>query len=501
MHSAGAVRLATLILLIGAPGIATAKPKAKPRPRPKPTAPAPTPTPAPAPDPEPTPTSTPLAGAWKTTVEVTLRKKPGERQAVVAKLPAGTAVEIVREEGRWLLVRAGASVGYLTRTTVADTTPPPTPPVEPPSRPTDPVPTPEPTATRRWSSERRDETHHGASGLFVGVTADAPLLAEARDGAEPLGKAARGDRLAVLDATQPGWIQVRTPDGKHAWVSRIAVDDGTARVALAETAAPQLSTSIRTTTAPAPAPAARRSRLAIRIDAELGYRSLAMDFTSNGTSGLANYVMSAEAAAASVEVDAVKRLSARLLVGADGRVHSSTSTPGSGIDYTGPSRAGGSIPFSTVAGGAGLRVGLRARRVFDVALRAGFHYDAFVTRDVANAGRLPRERLMGGVAGVRVEIAPPRSRVSVGLRFDTLVLGSRAQTTNLEDGEDSTARAIWAGATLRIPVVRRLAVQSTFDFARATTRWTGMSTRTPGTTSAERVDSTQTVWLGVAAEL
>ena len=478
------MRVATVLLLIATPAIAPAKPTKPKRPTPAPPA-------QPAPPPV-TPAVSAKPGTWKTTVEVALRKKPGEKQAVVAKLPEGTAVEVLREEGRWVQVRVGSDVGYLTRTTIVDTTPASKPIEEPVIDPTTQLPTP----IRRWSSDRRDDSH--ASGLFVGVTMKTVLRAEAREGAETFAEVARGDRLAVIDATTPGWIQVRTVDGRSAWIARDAVDDGTARVVLAEVATP-----VTSPTAPA-RPIAITSKprgIAIRIDAELGYRSLAMDFTSNGTSGLANYVMSAEAAAASLEIEAVKRLSRRLFVGADGRVHTSTSTPGSGIAYGGPSRVGGSIPFSTFASDAGLRVGMRARRVFDVALRAGFHYDAFVTREVANAGRLPREHLVGSVVGARIEIAPPRSRVNVSLRFDALVLGARAQTTNLEDGEDSTAHATWAGATLRIPLGRTLSLQSTFDFARATTAWTGMSVRTPGTTAATRVDSTQTVWLGVAAEL
>jgi len=476
------VRVATILLLIATPAIALAKPPVKKRP------------PAPPVAPPPAPAEPAKPGTWKTTVEVVLRKKPGERQAVVSKLREGTTVEVLREEGRWVLVRVGGDVGYLTRTTIVDTTPP-TPLPEPVI---DPI-TTQPVPIRRWSSARSDESHRGASGLFVGVTAKTSLRAEAREGAESLAEVTRGDRLAVIDASDPAWIQVRTLDGRSAWIARDAVDDGTARVVLAEV--PTTTITSRTASArPITTPPTARG-LAIRIDAELGYRSLAMDFTSNGTTGLANYVMSADAAAASLAIEAVKRLSKRLFVGADGRVHSSTSTPGSGIAYGGPSRVGGSIPFSTVASDAGLRVGMHARRVFDVALRAGFHYDAFVTRDVGNAGRLPREHLVGSVVGARIEIAPPRSRVNVSLRFDALVLGARAQTTNLEDGEDSTARATWAGATLRIPLGHTLSLQSTFDFARATTSWTGMSVRTPGTTAATRVDSTQTVWLGVAAEL
>lgn len=484
VQSGATVRVATVLLLIATPAIALAKPPVKKRPPPAPPVAAP---PAPAEPAKP--------GTWKTTAEVVLRKKPGERQAVVTKLPEGTAVEVLREEGRWVLVRVGGDIGYLTRTTIVDTTPPPSTLPEPAI---DPI-TTQPVPSRRWSSARSDESHRGASGLFVGVTAKTALRAEARDDAESLAEVTRGDRLAVIDASNPGWIQVRTLDGRSAWIARDAVDDGTARVVLAEVPTTAITSRTASVRPIATAPTSRG--LAIRIDAELGYRSLAMDFTSNGTTGLANYVMSADAAAAGLEIEAVKRLSKRLFVGADGRVHSSTSTPGSGIAYGGPSRIGGSIPFSTFASDAGLRVGMHARRVFDVALRAGFHYDAFVTRDVGNAGRLPREHLVGSVVGARIEIAPPRSRVNVSLRFDALVLGARAQTTNLEDGEDSTARATWAGATLRIPLGHTLSLQSTFDFARATTSWTGMSVRTPGTTAATRVDSTQTVWLGVAAEL
>ena len=52
----------------------------------------------------------------RTNAAVTLRKKPGEKQAAVAQLKPGTPVVIESEAGRWLRVRVGSTVGYLTRT-------------------------------------------------------------------------------------------------------------------------------------------------------------------------------------------------------------------------------------------------------------------------------------------------------------------------------------------------------------------------------------------------
>jgi hypothetical protein len=60
-----------------------------------------------------------------TTEAVTIRKKPGEKEAAVAKLAANTPITVLDEEGRWLRVRAGANEGYVLRTSVNDDTPAP----------------------------------------------------------------------------------------------------------------------------------------------------------------------------------------------------------------------------------------------------------------------------------------------------------------------------------------------------------------------------------------
>lgn len=433
-------------------------------------------------------------------MEVVLRKKPGERQAAVAKLPAGTVVVIEREDGRWLRVRAGNRVGYLTRTTVADGEPKPaTPPPPVADAPASIEPRPEPRAegpTQRWSVDRVKATRAGSSGLFVGVTAaSATLHADKGAAAAKLAQVERGTRLAVIDATDPGWIHVRDDAGRDGWIARADVDNGTASVAIVDPAVPATAVAASATTVRPPS-----GRFVARASAAVGYRSLGVDFTSNSTAGLANYLVSADAAAADAELDLVAKLSSRLRLGIDGRVQLGTSSPGSGIEYQGPSRAGGKIPFSTFAADAGVRIGMRAKRVFELALRGGIHYDAFIARDLDNAGKLPREQLVGATLGARVGIIPPASRVNVDLRIDVLALGSRGQTAGLEDGASSTADAVWAGATTRILLRDHLSFLLAYDFGRATTEWSGMSVRT-GATAANRVDSTQTVQIGLAAEL
>jgi len=60
------------------------------------------------------------ADGRRTTEAVTLRKKPGEKEAAVVQLPAGTEVEVLAENGRWLRVRVNKVEGFLARTTVSN---------------------------------------------------------------------------------------------------------------------------------------------------------------------------------------------------------------------------------------------------------------------------------------------------------------------------------------------------------------------------------------------
>src|SRR5262245_55030992 len=56
----------------------------------------------------------------KTSEEVELRDKPGEKQSVIAKLPVGTDVILEAMRGRWYRVRALNRVGYVMRTSLSE---------------------------------------------------------------------------------------------------------------------------------------------------------------------------------------------------------------------------------------------------------------------------------------------------------------------------------------------------------------------------------------------
>jgi hypothetical protein len=224
-----------------------------------------------------------------------------------------------------------------------------------------------------------------------------------------------------------------------------------------------------------------------------------MELSSNGGSGLANYLVTADASAAGIGIELVAVRTGKLVLGIDADLQVTRSSPG--IDYLGPSAAPGKIPFSTFDVDAAVRAGYRARDLFELSARAGAHYDAFVAADVENAGMLPRERLLGATVGARVDIAPARSRFSAMLHADTLAFGTRKQTPGLEDGTSSTARAIWGGVTVRFQLARRFSLAGTYDFSRLTTSWSGMSVRMPGVSSARRVDLSQLVQVGISIEM
>jgi len=424
-----------------------------------------------------TPLTLASAGPRRTLEEVTLRKKPGEKEAVVARLPANTPVTVLALDGRWLLVRANNASGYLTRTTVS----------EPDS--TDVAP------AGRWSSARQGDGKVVADLYVQVVVPRTALRIEPKPDAAQVAEVARDSRLVVVDAARdPAWIHARDPAGHDGWIARDQIDNGASAVVVTGVDLKGIGLTRDDRVARAPS-----GRLAVRAELGIGFRALGMNLTSNAEGGLTNYLLDADAAAATLDVDIAMRMAGRVFVAADARVSASDSSPG--IDYPGPTAPAGKIPFRTLASDLGARIGVRARHVFDLALRAGGHYDAFLAEHVKNAGMLPRESLFGVTLGGQVDIAPDRSPFRITARFDALVLGARKQTSGLEDGTASTARALWGGITMRYLLVDRLAVFCGYDFGRASTDWSGMSVRQPGATRTRRVDTTQLVQLGISTEL
>jgi len=342
-----------------------------------------------------------------------------------------------------------------------------------------------------WSAPRRAEP---AGALTVVVAAPTSALHASPSATAPaVVQVVRAAKLVVVDGvTDPRWIQVHDDGGHTGWVERAALDNDVAAVVTGGGGELGAKT---TTVAVVRRPLAN---LAIHSELGVGYRALGMAETANASGGLANYVLDADAMAATIAADAMMRLSPRLFVGFDALALVTQAAP---VAYDGPSSPSGTIPFRTFAAEAGAAIGVHAHEAFDLSARAGFHYDAFLADSVDNAGMLPRERLVGATLGARAVIAPPTSRFEIALRFDVLVVGSRAQTAGLQDGMSSTARAVWGGIKIRTLLTGRWSLYGGYDLGRATTHWTGASSREPGVTNASRVDSTQLVQLGVSVSL
>src|SRR5882672_1045836 len=154
------------------------------------------------------------AGGRRTLEAVALRKKPGEREAVVARLPAGAEVTVLAIDGRWLRVRAGGVEGYLARTTVSS-----------------PEDADAAAQVGQWSAGRR-EGGRVVGELFIDVVVDrAALRAEPRPDAAAIAALARGARLTVVDAaSDPAWIRARDPAGHDGWIGRAEIDNGASGV-------------------------------------------------------------------------------------------------------------------------------------------------------------------------------------------------------------------------------------------------------------------------------
>lgn len=60
----------------------------------------------------------PVVGSYRTLREIELHEKPAANSPVVAKLPAGIKVNVIRAEGEWLRVESkmGGKAGYLEKT-------------------------------------------------------------------------------------------------------------------------------------------------------------------------------------------------------------------------------------------------------------------------------------------------------------------------------------------------------------------------------------------------
>ncbi|RMH39524.1 MAG: hypothetical protein D6689_16280 [Deltaproteobacteria bacterium] len=377
----------------------------------------------------------------------TLHAEAAESSAVVVVAEPGATMDVLERRGRWLRVRVMGADGWVTRTSIAS-------PNEPRAQP----------ARRRWAQRRTDQWRPEDARSPERATADEGgrgWAGTARDRFAPAAPAPASGRSTPMSAD-------RTPDPPDLAHDRAALP-----------------------------------RWTLATSASVGFLAMSMDLTTNIEAGLGNYVVAANAAAASGEVSARYALTPRWLVGADARYAFGVSRPG--IHYE-PSAGGpaGDVAFATHEVRGAAEVGASfgdAARPIDVLARGGYLYRALLVDDIDNVAHMPSESLRGAIVGAGVRAYRVAGDVNARVDVDALAGGTRAQTQNLEDGTEPSVSAVWVTARMDTALAAGMRLTLGYRFERATTRWSGPSRRVPDAMDAVRTDTAHLVTAGVSLTL
>lgn len=380
---------------------------------------------------------------------IELHVRPGEASPVVGHANEGDELEVVGNQGRWIRVRSGKQVGWVTRTEVAETKP----------------------AEPRPHSQRSQRS--GFSGKPIGDTLKVTVQIDAVRGFDdPSSKAnntlnlERGDVLTVVGRGHDGWILVQTEDGATGWIPESAVSDlgnfaGDPRRAPGETA--------DTTTSPSPTPASPGPAVATRAvrTSESGPASRWSGVLLAG-GGAQSFKMAqddtsaiATGATAVIAARARARVLGSLWIGVAGDMEIGTA----GMTYYGAAGTQPSASMSThevvVDGAAEIGVG----RLPYIAARGGVHYGTISVKSDRDEPMLIGERIGGATAGIAGAFRLPLGGLQLSAAVDVMPTGAQ-RLNRLPAGtlHASSVKGLWAHSTLAMPLPMHLVVAVSYRF-------------------------------------
>ncbi|HKE17151.1 MAG TPA: SH3 domain-containing protein [Kofleriaceae bacterium] len=444
-------------------------------------------------------------GAPVTTIETPLYARAGESSRRIGRLARGTPVDIVARKGRWLEVRAAGARGWLPRSTIEQRAnggdrprPADREPAEPGERPGFRA----HTAVRAGAARRSVWMDRTA---LVEVARAGAARAEPDAASPPVFEVAAGAELRLAGQARGEWSLVETPDGTVGWLPAVtlrAAAGGRARPPAAP-AGEIASEAAEAGGQPAPS-GPDRALLSlnrpswVRARAAVGVSTFDMDFSSNGSTPLAAYRLSASAMAAFASMEA-GMTRGRLRGSVDAGYGVTVGVPGIRVQGA---DGGTSDPlaFTWHHVEGGVRLGYQVAGAFAPHVRAGYHYDWFRIGDVTNPGKLARDGLRGFVVGVGADVAPSDDLV-VRVGGETLVGGGRKQTPGLEDGLASSALAFWGRLEASYLASDSVAVEGSYQYGWCSTDWDGQSPRQADVTSAERTDHSHLLLVSLRFEL
>ncbi len=358
-----------------------------------------------------------------TTRATHLRARPGENGKVVGRAREGAELVVLGERGRWLRVRHGRRVGWVTRAEVED------------------------------RIERvRVEGEDGFGDRPVEDAVQATVqFDKVRGFDDPKTRGnmvldlRKGDQVTVLGRGDDGWVLVQPARGPHGWIPGVTLTDpgrfaGDPRRAPAEVAAaaPVAASPAPVHTIAATAPA-RPGRVVGALYATAGAETFAMRQTSASGEALATATGKAAALSAGARV----RLAGDLWLGggADAELGDGALT------YTTAAEASAEMATrgTTLDARAELSWGAR----WQVAARAGYH---FASRDITS--ERPEAMLVGEqIGGLTVGVGGgvPLGRVTISAALDVMPTGVQ-RPAELPAGMlyGTAMRAAWARTTVAV---------------------------------------------------
>ena len=410
-----------------------------------------------------------------------LHKRPGEAAPVVGHADENDELEVIGAQGRWLQVRNGKQVGWLTRTEVA-----PEKPAEPRKRP----------GRSGFSGKRITDA--------VKVTVE---IDHVRGFDDPRTKArnvldlARGDVVTVIGRGHHGWLLVEQDGGAVGWIPASVVNDagkftGDPRRAPAELVPPKAAVATVApkaavaTVAPRPAsaalpagPAPEGPWLTGALVATAGGQTFQMRQSGNGPGTAV-----ATGELARLTARAQLRIAGELQVGLGATAQLGTAA----LTYDGA--AGPSDSLATRERAVDAYAELGWARIPYLAARGGVHYATFsVDPDRAEA-MLIGERIAGATVGLGGTL-PLGRRLSGSATADVMPVGVQ-RLSRLPAGtlRATRVRGAWAEGTLAMALPAHLVAALSYRFGAMTARLTDDG---PMPARASRTDLSHVVTAGV----
>jgi uncharacterized protein YgiM (DUF1202 family) len=397
--------------------------------------------------------------------ELRLRARPGETAAVVARAERGEQLTVIDEWGRWLRVRHGKRVGWVTRTQVV---------------------------SREAAAPRTRPARGGFSGkpvadaLRVTVEAD-----EVRGFDDPRTKATcvlelwRGDQVTVIGKGHDGWMLVES-DGVVGWIPDAATQPAAPRAA-ASAAEPEVRITVEDElpeAAPRARPPARTNRTrAGTLVGGAGAQAFAMLQT-----GGAESMAIASGPATAIAASGRYRVAGDLWLGAGADAELGTATL---TYYTADEQ---SAPMASTAMAIDARAALAYGRGWQVAARAGYHY---ATLEVESERAEPM--LLGeATAGVTVGLGgalPIGDKLSVTASLDVMPAGVQVPA-ELPPGVlyATSMRAAWARGTVAYRLPAHLVAALSYRGGMASVELTDGA---PTPSTASRTDQSHALTAGL----